>query len=167
MDYVTIGKAVKPHGLKGEIKIYPTTSFLEERFKKNSVILVHTDEGLITVHTSSFRHSDKFIIVKFKEFNTIDEVSVLSGKELLVEKNAEALPKDHYYFDDLKDFSAISHDGENIGTVVEIIEIAGITNMKIKKRDNKIVKVPFISAFVKNVDMDEKVIIITTIPGLI
>lgn len=43
METVKIGKIVNTHGLKGELKIIPSTHFIEERFGKGASILIRKD----------------------------------------------------------------------------------------------------------------------------
>ena len=82
-EYFQIGIISKPHGLHGEVNVFPTTDD-PARFKKlKKVIMESGRDGRIELNVQSVKFFKKFVIVKFKEFNTIEDV-VIEAIEVVV-----------------------------------------------------------------------------------
>ena len=73
MDYLTVGHIVKTIGLKGELKIYPTTNFRDSRFKAKSHLFVFnekTNERIEVIVKSHHKNGN------FKKLHTFDDTKV-------------------------------------------------------------------------------------------
>ena len=72
-DLLRIGVVTTTHGIKGEVKVFPTTDDIK-RFKKCDEVILITKEGNITLHVESVKYFKNIVILKFKEFNN-NEIS--------------------------------------------------------------------------------------------
>lgn len=168
MEYLSIGQIVKTIGLKGEVKVYPSTHFRDSRFKKgNHVFLLDSEKNIeLTLTIKSHTKNGDCDNIYFDEIGTIEEAEKLVHKVLFVEKDPMFLKKGQYFYCDLIGCNTIFTNGTSIGTVVKVEEYSTYATLRIKT-DKKDVLIPFVKAFIKKVDIDNKIITINFIEGLL
>ncbi|MCR4901470.1 MAG: ribosome maturation factor RimM [Butyrivibrio sp.] len=168
-EYFQIGLIAKPHGLAGEVNVFPTTDD-PSRFKKlKKVILEAGREGRIELNIERVRFFKKFVIVKFKEYNSIEEVEKLRGKELIIHRdNAQKLSKNEFYASDLMGMSIVDEEGKELGILKEVISTGANDVYEMERADGEEnVMIPAISECIKNVDLDKGIITIHVMDGLL
>ena len=72
-QFLQVGVISSTHGLRGEVKVFPTTDDIK-RFKKCDEVILITKEGNITLHVERVKYFKNIVILKFKEFNNINDV---------------------------------------------------------------------------------------------
>ncbi len=162
MDKILIGKLVNTHGIRGEVKILSESDFKEERFKKGNKLFI----GDLEVTVKSHRTHKNFDLVQFEEFYNINQVEQYKGVEVFVDKKMlSELEDDEFYFHELEGLKA--YDGEElVGTVTEVRDTPSAPLLVIKKK-GKNVYIPFVEAFIGEVDIEAGTIQIHTIEGLL
>ena len=164
-----VGVIASTHGLSGEVNVFPTTQD-PERFKKLKKVTLHTQKGEeIQLDVVSSRFFKKFVIVKFKQFNNINEVEKFRGCELTIDrKDAIKLEKGEYYCADLIGLVIVDEEGNELGTLTEILQTGAndVYEMTRKDSEDKIY-IPAIRDCVKEINVDEGKIVIHVMPGLI
>ena len=97
-----VGVIASPHGLKGEVNVFPTTE-TKERFKDLDTVMMDTERGsVLTLTIEGVKFTKKFVILKFKEFHRIEDVERLRGKKLMIRRDqAIPLKEGEYYVPDL------------------------------------------------------------------
>jgi len=158
-----LGTITKTVGLKGEVKVYSTTSLASRRYKKGNKVYV--GETLLTIKSYRKLNSD-FDVVSFEELPTIESVEPLLKKDILAEKDDSILKKNEFYYVDLEN-SDIYANNKNIGKVVSVEEFPSQITLKCKTNDDKEFYVPFIPQFIFNVDIENKKIDINLIEGML
>ena len=73
MDYLKIGGIISTHGLKGEVKVYPTTQDVH-RYDVLDTAYIEMPSGKIPVHVERVRYFKNLVIVKFRGLNRIEDV---------------------------------------------------------------------------------------------
>ena len=168
MEFLTVGQVVRTIGLKGEVKIYPSTHFRDTRFKKGSRVFLLNEnnevERELTIKTHRTTGNCDNLI--FEEISTIEEAEKLNKKYLFVEKNQEILGKNEYFYSDLIGMKVDFDNGKEIGVVKAIEEYTSYATLRVKT-NGKDVLIPFVQAFIKSVSLEEKHIIIDYIEGLL
>ena len=168
MEFLTVGQVVRTIGLKGEVKIYPSTHFRDTRFKKGSRVFLLNEnnevERELTIKTHRTNGNCDNLI--FEEISTIEEAEKLNKKYLFVEKNQEILGKNEYFYSDLIGMKVDFDNGKEIGVVKAIEEYTSYATLRVKT-NGKDVLIPFVQAFIKSVSLEEKHIIINYIEGLL
>ena len=168
MEFLTVGQVVRTIGLKGEVKIYPSTHFRDTRFKKGSRIFLLNDnneiERELTIKTHRVNGNCDNLI--FEEITSIEEAEKINKKYLFVEKNREILGKNEYFYSDLVGMKVDFDNGKEIGVVKAIEEYNSYVTLRVKTSE-KDVLIPFVKAFIKSVSLEEKHIIINFIEGLL
>ena len=167
MEYLSSGKITSTIGIKGEVKVFNTSSFANVRYKKNSKIYVYyNDEYLELVIEKSYQKDDKFYVVKFKGINSIEEASKFKNCYLFVIKDNDILKKNQYFYADLEGLFVKNEGFEDRGVVVKVNDSTPQVSLNIKYLD-KIYNVPFNDFFIKKIDIENKIIVIHFIEGLI
>ena len=164
-----VGVMASTHGLAGEVNVFPTTQD-PDRFKKLKKVTLHTQKGEeILLDVVSARFFKKFVIVKFKQFNNINEVEKFRGCELTIDrKDAIKLEKGEYYCADLIGLTIVDEEGAELGTLTEILQTGAndVYEMALKDSEEKIY-IPAIKDCVKEIDIDAGKITIHVMPGLL
>ena len=167
-DRFQVGVIASTHGLSGEVNVFPTTED-PGRFKKLKKVTLHTQRGEeLELDVVSARFFKKFVIVKFKQFDNINDVEKFRGCELTIDrKDAIKLGPGEYYCADLIGLAIVDEDGNELGTLSEIIQTGAndVYEMTKKDSDEKIY-IPAIKECVKSIDMQEKKITIHVMDGL-
>ncbi len=167
MERIKIGVVQKPHGVRGEIKIFPTTDFIKERFKKDNVVTMILNGKTSELTIESSRMHKQSVLVKFKEHSSLNDVEFFHNAELYVNRDElHALPEDEFYFVDLVGCKAFVSDKE-IGEVIEVMETPAHPILRIKAKDeDRDILVPFVERFIVSVDVEAKQIEIDWMEGL-
>ncbi len=172
MEYITLGYILKPFGLKGEVRCKSLTSFGSIRFKKGTTVSLHnekTDER-IDVTIAKYRDSGDYYFLAFVEFPDINLVEKYKGFAIEMDKSLATIPDGFYRYDDLIGCKVIDYLDENriIGNVIDVVKYSVTMNLVVETEDKKNVYVPFKKElFIKNVDLENKVISINVMEGLL
>ncbi|HHT55495.1 MAG TPA: 16S rRNA processing protein RimM [Acholeplasma sp.] len=158
-----IGLITTTHGIKGEVKVRNLSDF--ERFNKGDLVYIIYNKEKINLEIENVRSQAKNLIVKFKEFNNINEVINYKGLIIYSNERAELL-ENEFYYEDLYDLKVYDNLNNYLGTVNEVMELPhGEVLVVINKESNIRHLIPFVDVFIVCVD-DEK-IIIRPIEGLL
>lgn len=166
MEYTIVGKIINTHGIKGEVIIYPMTDDIE-RF--SDLKKVYIGSSKIELNLKSAKYHKGFPIIGFYEFDNINQI--LHFKDQLVyinDKDRIVLPEDRYFIYDLIGCEVFDMSENKIGYVLDILQ--NLSNDVYIVRDdinNKEYLIPAVKKFIKNVDTDNKRIIIDPIEGMI
>lgn len=166
-DYILVGAIIKAHGLKGEVKLKPLTQFIEERFSKKHVLYVKENDQYIPLTIHSLRRQLELLLVVFEGYTSIEDIESLLKKEIYIAKsNLHKLQEDEVYYRDLMGCQVTTEAGEYLGEVVDLIETGANVVMRVKQEEKEML-IPYVKAFVIDVDCDSKKIIIKPIAGLL
>lgn len=167
-DRFQVGVIASTHGLTGEVNVFPTTED-PNRFKKLKKVTLHTGRGEeIELDVQSARFFKKFVIVKFKQFNNINEVEKFKGCELTIErKDALKLNPGEYYCADLIGLDIVDEDGNVLGSVTDVIQTGANDVYEMKRADGgENVYIPAIKDCIKEIDIENNKIVIHVMDGL-
>ena len=166
INYITIGKILDPHGIIGFAKIFLLTDF-PERFKKLKEVFLFRDEKfLFTLKIQEIRDTHNNLLIKFDKFDTPELVKSYKGCAIKIPEDKKlVLPKDTFYLDDLIGLEVYSTQDKYLGKVISTYEATN-TLIEVKTPDNKETMFPFLKEFVEKIDLENKKIVIKTIPGL-
>ena len=168
MEYLSVGQVIKTVGLKGEVKIYPSTNFRDSRFKKGShLFILDKDNNVLRELTVKSHHQNgNCDNVIFEEISSIEEAEQIVHLYLNVVKDNSFLKKGEYFYSDLVGLDVYFDNEKYIGKVIRIEEYTSYQTLRVKT-DKKDVLIPFVNAFIKNVDLENKKITIKVIEGLL
>lgn len=159
-----IGKITTTHGIKGELKIINLSDF--DRFKANDKVYIIYEEQEISLTVEKVRSHKNYLIVKFKEYNNINDV--LKYKGLIVySKERAKLSENEFYHEDLIGLNVYTNTNLYLGIVQDVIELPHGHILEVDSKETKRVLIPFVSEFIVEVNISNKKIIIKPIEGLI
>lgn len=167
-EYLLVATILKPYGLKGQCRVFASTSFASKRFKKgNKLLLKRNDEFEELTISSAFKKEGNFYIVSFENIETIEEIEKLYQMQLFTKKDEKLLHKNEYFYSDLVGLKVFDEDENELGSVVSVEEFPAQITLKISKNAAEShFFVPFNDFFVKSVNIENKKIIIHLIEGL-
>lgn len=160
MEFKRVGRIFNTRGLRGELKVKPTTDFLEERFKKGNVLFLDKDQALTIKRVNNYKNGN--IIVVFEGLEDINLVEHFKGHDLYVEGDEEFLDEDEYYIDDLIGLKLYNQNNVYQGEIVEVMMTGA--NSVLRLDDNRLI--PYVDKFIKEVDLVDGKIVMELIEGL-
>ena len=162
MELIKIAKIVSAHGLNGEVKIFPYTDDLS-KFKEYKKIYLDGEE----LEILSQKIASKFIVLKLKGFDYIDDVKRLIDKDVFIDKaDMPSLDEGDYYIHDLMNMEVYSEADEFIGTVKDVMTTSA-NHVLVVDHDGKEALIPFVKAFIKEVDLIKRRIKVKLIEGIL
>ena len=167
-EMFTVGKIVNTHGVKGEIKVMPTTDD-PSRFKKFKSIYVEGRKGLVTYEIEAVRFHKGCVLLKFKGIDDMDAALLLKGIYLNIDrKDGVPLGKDEYYISDLYDMEVYTEEDDRyLGKLIDIIETGSNDVYVLRPADRpKDLLIPAIKQVVKGVDVANKKMTVQLLEGL-
>lgn len=162
-----VGVITSTHGVRGEVKVYPTTDD-PARFKKLKKVLLDTGREMLPLEIQGVKFFKQYVILKFKGIDNINDIEKYRKCSLFVEReNAVPLEEDEYFIADMIGMHVITEDGETFGTLSDVIETGANDVYVIDSREHGEVLVPAIKECIRQVDVKERQMMIRLMPGLI
>lgn len=166
-DYLRVGVITTTHGIKGEVKVFPTTDDIE-RFKVLKQVFLDTGKEYIPLEIEGVKFFKQMAILKFKGIDDINEIEKYRGKDLLVTReNAIKLKEDEYFVYDLIDSEVITEEGVKLGILIEILKTAANDVYVVRTQEGKEILLPSIKECILNIDAEKKIITVHIMKGLI
>ena len=162
-----VGVISSTHGVRGEVKVYPTTDDVK-RFKRLKEVILDTgrEQKLLEIETVKF--FKQFVILKFKGIDSINDIEKYKGKSLLVDReHAVKLKKDEYFIADMIGMHVVTEDGQAFGTLKEVIETGANDVYIIDTEEHGDVLVPAIKQCILDVDIENSTMRIHLLEGLV
>lgn len=165
-DLLQVGVITSTHGVRGEVKVFPTTDD-PARFKKLKNVVLDTGKEMIDLEVAGVKFFKNMVIVKFKGIDNINDVEKYRQKSLYVTReNAVKLKKNEYFIADLIGLAAKSDEGEDLGTLSDVLQTGANDVYVLSKEGSDDILLPAIRECVKEVDLDNGEITVHLLPGL-
>ena len=162
-----VGIISSTHGVRGEVKVFPTTDDVK-RFSSLKNVYLEDKEKLIPLTIEGVKYFKQFAILKFKEFQSLDEILPHKGKGLYVDrKDAQALGEDEYYIADLIGMTVKTEDGKDFGVVKEIMETGANDVYIVDAGQCGEVLIPAIKECILDVNIAEGILTVHLMKGLL
>ena len=165
-QFLQVGVISSTHGIRGEVKVFPTTDDAA-RFKKLKKVLLDTGKEQLELEVQSVKFFKLFVIVKFKGIDNINDIEIYKGKSLLVPReDAVALGKDEYYIADLIGMEVFTEEGR-LGVLKDVMETGANEVYIIDSDRHGEVLIPAIKQCILDVDIEGRKMKIHLMDGLI
>lgn len=166
-NLLQVGIISSTHGVKGEVKVFPTTDD-KKRFKELKNILLDTEKEMLTLEIESVKFFKQFAILKFKGYDHINEIEKYKGKPLFVTReNAVRLKKDEYFIADLIGMKVENEDSSFSGILKDVIETGANDVYTVLCSDGKEVMIPAIKECILSVDLESNEMKVHLLDGLL
>lgn len=165
-DLLKVGVITSTHGIRGEVKVFPTTDDAR-RYLDLKEIILNTGKEKKILEIEKVRFFKNMVILKFKGLDNINDVEQYRQKELYVTREqAVPLEENEYFIADLIGLKAVSDEGEDLGEIADVLQTAANDIYVIKKAGISDLLVPAIKECVKNVNLEAGTIELHLLPGL-
>jgi 16S rRNA processing protein RimM len=162
-----VGVISSTHGVRGEVKVFPTTDDVK-RFKRLKEVILDTGKEELVLEIESVKFFKQFVILKFKGFDNINDIEKYKTKSLYVTRaNAVRLRKDEYFIADLQGLTVIDEAEQVIGTLRDVMETGANDVYIVDMTDGREVLIPAIKECILNVDIEGGKIQIHIMDGLL
>ncbi len=166
-QFLRVGVISSTHGIKGEVKVFPTTDDVK-RFKKLKNVILDTGREHLNLEVEGVKFFKQFVILKFKGIDNINDIEKYKGKDLLVDRaNAVKLRKDEYFVVDLIGLEVFTEDGEKFGTMKDVLETGANDVYIIDSLNHGEVLIPAIKQCVLDIDIEANKMVIHLMKGLV
>lgn len=166
-DLLQVGVISSTHGVRGEVKVFPTTDDVK-RFKKLKEVLLDTGKEYMALQIESVKFFKQFAILKFKGYESINDIEKYKGKSLFVTReNAVKLKKDEYFIADLIEMKVENEDGSFSGILKDVIETGANDVYTVSCEDGREVLIPAIKDCILSVDLESGRMKVHLLDGLL
>ena len=161
-----VGVITTTHGVRGEVKVFPTTDD-PQRFKKLKKVIMDTGKTQMELEVQSVKFFKNMVILKFKEFDNINDVEKYKNADLMVTReHAVKLAPGEYFIVDLIGLQGVSDEGEDLGELTDVIQTGANDVYVFTKLGEADLLVPKIPDCVKEIDLEKGTVLIHLLPGL-
>lgn len=162
-----VGVISSTHGVRGEVKVFPTTDDVK-RFKRLKQVILDTGREHKLLEIEGVKFFKQFVILKFKGIDNINDIEKYKGKSLLVDRaNAVRLRKNEYFIADMIGLTVYTEDGEEFGTLRDVLETGANDVYIIDSLKHGEVLVPAIKQCILDVDIENGQMTIHLMEGLV
>lgn len=168
--WFNVGKIVNTHGIHGEVRVISKTDFAEERYKTGNHLFLFMPKSATPIElvVKNHRKHKNFDLLLFEGYENINEVEKFRDGILKIpESQLSELAEDEYYFHEIIGCMVVTTDGEEIGKIIEILTPGANDVWVVKDKNGKEQLIPYIQDVVKKVDVQEKVVVIEPMEGLL
>jgi len=167
-NLVLYGKITKRHGLQGEVKMFAYGGCPETLSGVQKVYIEVPDQAEPRrLNLSRVKIHKNTAILKLTGVDTPDVAEELRNLNVLVKRGDLQPPEqDEYYWSDLIGLQVCTSGGENIGEVRNLIDSGGHDILVIKSPKQEFL-IPFVKRFVISVDLDNSIITVDPVEGLL
>lgn len=165
-DMLQVGVITTTHGVRGEVKVFPTTDD-PQRFKELKNVILDDGKNKMDLEIQSVKFFKNLVILKFKGIDNINDVEKYKKVGLYVTReNAVELAENEYFIADLIELSVTSDEGEDLGVISDVLQTGANDVYVISKKGQPDLLIPAIKECILKVDMDNRTMQVHLLPGL-
>ena len=162
-----VGVISSTHGVRGEVKVFPTTDDVT-RFRQLKKVYLDTGREMLPLEIQNVKFFKQFAILKFKGIDNINDIEKYRGKSLMIDReDAVDLEEDEYFIADMIGMKVCTEDGSEFGTLKDVMETGSNDVYIIDSLEHGEVLIPAIRECILDVDMDEERMTIHLMEGLV
>lgn len=166
-DELQVGVITQTHGIRGEVKVFPTTDDVN-RFKKLKEVILDTGRERLSLEIEGVKFFKQFAILKFKGYDSINDVErYRQGKLLVTRDNAVELRKDEYFVADMIGMRVVTDEGEDFGVLKDVLATGANDVYVVSREGAGEALLPAIKECIKKIDIDGNVMEIHVMDGLL
>lgn len=166
-DLLKVGVITTTHGVRGEVKVYPTTEDAQ-RFQDLDYVLLDTGKDMRRLDIQRVKFFKNLAILKFQGIDNINDIEPYKGRDLWIprEEGLE-LEEDEYYIADLLDMEVYLEDGSKFGILKDVMETGANDVYVVQTAEGKEVLLPAIKDCILDVDVEQNKMTVHMMNGLL
>ncbi len=166
-NLLRVGVITSTHGVRGEVKVFPTTDDMN-RFKKLKTVILDTGKEHKTLNVEGVKFFKNMVILKFKGFDNMNDVEMWRQKDLLITRDqAVKLSPDENFIVDLIGLTVMTDEGEKLGVMQDVLQTGANDVYIVKMTSGKEVLLPAIKDCILNVDLEKGEMLVHVLDGLL
>lgn len=167
VDELQVGVITQTHGIRGEVKVFPTTDDAK-RFQKLKQVTLDTGKERLLLDIEGVKFFKQYVIIKFKGLDSINDVEKYKRGRLLVSRDhAVKLKKDEYFVADMIGMQVVTEDGAPFGVLKEVLATGANDVYVVSREGEGDVLLPAIRECIRKIDMDRHVMEVHIMDGLL
>ena len=148
-----VGVITSTHGVRGEVKVFPTTDDAT-RFKTLKKVILDGREPL-ELSIEQVKFFKNMVILKFKGYDNINDVETWRQRDLLITRDqAVELKEDEYFITDLIGLTVVNEEEAVLGRVKDVLETGANDVYVVELTGGKELLLPAIKDCILNVDLE-------------
>lgn len=166
-DLLQVGAITQTHGVRGEVKVFPTTDD-PQRFKQLKKVILDTGKERLPLEIQGVKFFKQFVILKFKGIDNINDIERYKRCPLFVTReDAVELAEDEYFIADMIGMDVQLEDGAAFGTLKDVMETGANDVYIVHTKDYGEVLIPAIKECVLDVDIQKRKMTVHLLNGLV
>lgn len=166
-EFLKVGVITSTHGLKGEVKVYPTTDDLQ-RFSYLKECFLDTGSKRLPMEVEGCKFFKNQAILKFKGYDRIEDVENFRQCGLWVDReHAVPLEEGEFYIADIINAKVYEEDGNYLGILTDVLETGANDVYAVKLENGKELLIPAIPQCIIEVDVEEPKLIVRLMKGML
>ncbi len=162
-----IGQIVNTFGIKGMVKVKPFTDDIR-RFDELKTVYIEKNSNQTEYEIEEVKYHKDMVLIKFKEIDKVEQAEMLRNSYLTVSRESvEKLEEGRYYIVDLLGLEVYTDEQILLGTLEDIFNTGSNDIYVVKDKQGKQILLPAIQDVIKQIDIENKKIIVHLLPGLI
>ena len=164
-EYLRIGIITSPHGVHGEVKVYPTTDDMD-RFLEVEDVIVESKKGREPMKIENTKYFKNMAILKLSGLSSMNDAEKYRNADILIHRSQSApLEEGHYFIVDLIGLEVYEKD-RHVGTVTDFYQTGANNIYVVTKTDGKELLLPDIPECILKVDIENGRLEVYVMPGL-
>ena len=164
-DLLKVGVITTTHGIRGEVKVYPTTD--ADRFLDLEYVLLDTGREKRKLEIENVKYFKNLVILKFRGIDNINDIEMYKKRELWIPREeAQELEEDEYYIADLIGMDVVLEDGSKFGTLKDVMETGANDVYVVEQNGASQLLLPAIKDCILDINMEQMVMTVYLMPGL-
>lgn len=166
-QFLRVGVISSTHGIKGEVKVFPTTDD-PARFENLKKVILDTGREQKELEIAGVKFFKNQVILKFKGYDSINDIEKYKGMDLLVSReNAVPLGENENFIVDLIDMTVVTDQGTTLGVLTDVMQTGANDVYVVETPDKKEVLLPAIKDCILDVNVEENRMLVHVLEGLL
>ena len=166
-EMLRVGVVTSPHGVRGEVRVYPTTDD-NNRFRDLKEVTADFGKERRTLKIEHVKFFKNMVILKFSGIDSMNDAEALRQKDLLVTREqAVRLGPDENFIADLIGLTVRTDDGTVLGTMTDVMRTGANDVYCVRTEEGKEILLPAIRDCILKVDPENREMLVHVLDGLL
>lgn len=167
MENLEVGQIVNTFGIKGFVKVNPWVDDIT-RFDNLKKVYIKIRKETKQLEIEEVKYHKNMVLLKFKGIENVEQAELLRNAYIEIDRE-DAIPLEEgtYFIADLLQSEVYSDKGEKLGILEDIYNTGSNDIYVVKDELGKSLLLPGIPDVIKEVDLENKKIIVHLLKGLV